>query len=182
MNSIRMIKVTVLVGNPKANSRTLRVATTLVEKVLRPGSYDLTVVDLALNTAEIFAWPSETMNALTVDVAASDLVIVASPTYKATYTGLLKSFLDRYPANGLRGTIAIPVMTGSDLTHSMGADVGLRPLLVELGASVPTRSLYFMASQMDHLDGVLQAWADDNAPALRVLDADTRADVVGARS
>ena len=168
-----MIKVTVLVGNPKANSRTLRVATALADKVLTPGSYDLTVIDLAMHTAEIFAWPSATLTSLTGDVAASDLVIVASPTYKATYTGLLKSFLDRYPANGLRGTVAIPVMTGSDLTHSMGADTGLRPLLVELGASVPTRSLYFLASQMDHLDEVLEAWAAENAPQLRVLHTES---------
>lgn len=168
-----MIKVTVLVGNPKANSRTLKVATSLAEKVLRPGSYELAVIDLAVHTGEIFAWPSATMNTLTGDVAASDLVIVASPTYKATYTGLLKAFLDRYPANGLRGTVAVPVMTGSDLTHAMGPDTGLRPLLVELGASVPTRSLYFMASQMDHLDEILEAWAIENAPQLRVLDAAT---------
>jgi FMN reductase len=164
-----MLKVTVLVGNPKPNSRTLRVAQTLVEKLLAPGTYELSVIDLADHTGQIFAWPSEEMTALSETVAASNLLVVASPTYKATYTGLLKSFLDRYPHNGLRGVTAIPVMTGADPTHSMGADVNLRPLLIELGASTPTKSLYFIASQMDHLDEIVATWAAENAAVLRLL-------------
>ncbi|MEV8610856.1 NAD(P)H-dependent oxidoreductase [Amycolatopsis sp. NPDC051373] len=64
------------------------------------------------HSAEIFAWPSEVMSALTERVAGSDLVVIASPTYKATYTGLVKAFLDRYAAGALAGVTAIPVMTG----------------------------------------------------------------------
>ncbi|WP_150306549.1 NADPH-dependent FMN reductase [Planctomonas psychrotolerans] len=164
-----MLKVAVLVGNPKPKSRTLRVATTVVEKLLAEGTYELSVIDLADHSAELFRWPSETMNELNELVATSNLVIVASPTYKATYTGLLKSFLDRYPHNGLRGVTAIPVMTGADATHSMGVDVNLRPLLVELGASVPTRGVYFIASQMDQLDALIEGWAEDNAGVLHLL-------------
>jgi FMN reductase len=164
-----MLKVAVLVGNPKPNSRTLRVATTVVEMLLPEDSYELTVIDLAEHSAELFTWPSESMNALGQTVASSDLLVVASPTYKATYTGLLKSFLDRYPHNGLRGVTAIPVMTGADLTHSMGVDVNLRPLLVELGASTPTKGLYFLASQMDQLDTIVRAWAEENAAVLHLL-------------
>src|ERR1700755_1925287 len=99
------VKVSVVVGNPKPQSRTLKVATTLVEHLLAPGSYDLTVIDLAEHEGEIFSWPSEKLAALNAQVAESDLVVFASPTYKATYTGLLKAFLDRYPANGLAGVV-----------------------------------------------------------------------------
>ncbi|HWH96881.1 MAG TPA: NAD(P)H-dependent oxidoreductase [Pseudolysinimonas sp.] len=164
-----MLKVSILVGNPKLNSRTLRVAETVVEKLLVEGSYDVSVIDLAGHSAQIFDWPSEHMAALNETVASSNLLVVASPTYKATYTGLLKAFLDRYPHNGLRGVTAIPVMTGADSTHSMGVDVNLRPLLIELGASVPTKGLYFIASQMDQLDEIVGAWAMENAAVLRLL-------------
>jgi len=71
---------------------------------------------------------------------------------KATFTGLLKAFLDRYPAGGLSGVTAIPVLTGADATHSMGADVHLAPLLMKLGAMVPGRGRYFVMSSMDQLD------------------------------
>ncbi|HAQ60277.1 MAG TPA: NADPH-dependent FMN reductase [Microbacterium sp.] len=149
------MKVAVVVGNPKPNSRTLKVAETLVEKLLTAGSYELTVIDLAEYSDEIFTWPSETMAALNAKVAGSDLAVFASPTYKATYTGLLKAFLDRYPANGLAGVTAIPVHTGGDLAHAMGPTVTLAPLLVELGAVVPGRGFYFVAGNMDHLDEIL---------------------------
>src|SRR3546814_15919934 len=87
------VKVSVVVGNPKPQSRTLKVATTLVERLLTPGSYDLTVIDLADYESEIFAWPSERMAALNAGVAERDLVVFASPTYKAPFTSLPKAFL-----------------------------------------------------------------------------------------
>jgi FMN reductase len=153
------VKVSVVVGNPKPQSRTLKVATTLVEQLLDPGSYDLTVIDLAEHESEIFSWPSEKMADLNARVAESDLAVFASPTYKATYTGLLKAFLDRYPANGLAGVVALPVLTGADLTHSMGPTVNLAPLLAELGAIVPGRGFYFVSSQMDRLEELVGAAA-----------------------
>jgi FMN reductase len=154
----------VKLGAPK--SRTLKVAETLVEQLLEPGSYDLEVIDLAEHTAEIFAWPSEEMAALNARVAESDLAVFASPTYKATYTGLLKAFLDRYPANGLSGVTAIPVLTGADQTHSMGPTVNLAPLLVELGAVVPGRGFYFVAGQMDQVADIVAAAAVEYAANL----------------
>lgn len=153
------VKVAVVVGNPKPQSRTLRVATTLVEHLLDPGSFETTVIDLADHESEIFSWPSEKMASLNALVAESDLAVFASPTYKATYTGLLKAFLDRYPANGLAGVVGLPVLTGADLTHSMGPTVNLAPLLAELGAIVPGRGFYFVSSQMDRLDELVDAAA-----------------------
>jgi FMN reductase len=160
------LRVTIVVGNPKPKSRTLRVAEILVEQLLEPGSYDLEVIDLAEHTAEIFAWPSEEMAALNTRVAESALAVFASPTYKATYTGLLKAFLDRYPANGLSGVTAIPVLTGADQTHSMGSTVNLAPLLVELGAVVPGRGFYFVAGQMNQVDDIVAEAAAEYAANL----------------
>jgi FMN reductase len=172
------MQIAVVVGNPKPRSRTLAIATAVAQSAgaLLGGEVTLEV-DLALFTDEIFKWPSDEMSRLNDSVASSDLVIVASPTYKATYTGLLKSFLDRYPSNGLSGVTAIPVMTGASALHAMSIDTGLRPLLVELGASVPTRGLYFVMSQMPELEQVIASWVDENlapggliAPTARPTD------------
>jgi FMN reductase len=164
-----MLNVVVLCGNPKADSRTLRLGEAVAAAVVAEHDHELTVIDLALHTGSIFAWPSDEMAELSRIVAESDLLVVASPTYKATYTGLLKSFLDRYSANGLAGVVAIPVMTGAAATHSMAPETGLRPLLVELGASAPTRSLYFITAHMDQLEQAVETWADDNARVLQSL-------------
>ncbi|MGW4130930.1 NADPH-dependent FMN reductase [Amycolatopsis japonica] len=175
-----MLKITVVIGNPKPRSRTAQIATTLVDKLFKPGSYTLRVIDLADHVDHVFTWPSEEMAALNNEAAESDLIVVASPTYKATYTGLLKAFLDRYPHLGLSGVVAIPVMTGADLRHAMGAEVHLRPLLVELGAIVPAPGLYFVTSQMDRMPEIVAEWAvrvksrlESHLPAtLGGLDAD----------
>lgn len=161
------LRISIVVGNPKPRSRTLKVAETLAEKLFGPAARRAEVIDLADYRSEVLQWPSETMDELNAKVAASDFVIFASPTYKATYTGLLKVFLDRYPANGLSGVTAIPLLTGADQMHAMGPTVNLAPLLVELGAIVPGRGLYFVIGQMDRMDEVLQAAADQYAEALR---------------
>ena len=91
-------------------------------------------------------------------VLAADALVFASPTYKATYTGLLKVFLDRIAGGALGGTPAVPVMTGGAPNHSLSVDVHLRPLLLELGASCPTPALYVVEAQLPELEAVIDAW------------------------
>ena len=62
--------------------------------------------------------------------------MVASPTYKATYTGLLKLFLDRFATDGLRG-VAVPLMLGAGPGHALAPELTLRPVLTEIGGLVP---------------------------------------------
>jgi FMN reductase len=153
------LDLTVVVGNPKPDSRTFLIATELGERLADLyGAQAITSIDLALHADELFVWPSPKMAELNDVVAASDIVVVASPTYKATYTGMLKAFLDRYPNNGLSGVTAIPLMTAGSPMHAMAPEIGLRPLLVELGASVPTQSFFMLMSQMDELADVLDRW------------------------
>ena len=83
---------------------------------------------------------------------------MASPTYKATYTGLLKLFFDRYGNRALEGRLAVPVMTGASPVHALAPEAHLRPLLVELGAALPTRALYVTEPEMVDLAPSLDAW------------------------
>ncbi|MGH3247594.1 MAG: NADPH-dependent FMN reductase [Trebonia sp.] len=124
------------------------------------------VIDLAEHTGSVFDWGSETMRDLTAEVAQCRLLVVASPTYKATYTGLLKSFLDRYGNDGLRGVVAVPVMVGAAPIHALAPEVYLRPLLVELGATVPARALYVMEPDIARLPEVVGKWAAAARPLI----------------
>jgi FMN reductase len=168
-----VVSVAVVVGNPKAGSRTLRVATTAAAALTRPPDSPpasppvALVVDLAEVAGELFDPASVKVQGLLADVASSDLVVVASPTYKATYTGLLKSFLDRYGSGGLAGTVGVAVMTGAAPIHALAPEVHLRPLLVELGATVPSRALYVTEDQFEDLDAVIAAWAADARPLIK---------------
>lgn len=161
------MQLSIVVGNPKPKSRTLLIVETVAAQVARATGAEIArTIDLCDYAEDLFRWPDERLDALTAAVADSDYVVFGSPTYKAAYTGLLKAFLDRYPNNGLAGVTAIPVMTGGSAHHAMAVDTALRPLLVELGASVPTRGLYFIVSQINEMTAVVDQWAAENLPAL----------------
>ena len=129
-------RTAVVVGNPKPGSRTLAAAPRRPRADRRRAGPGGRPGDLGAGAARL-AGPA--VAALVDEVGAADLVVVASPTYKATYTGLLKLFLDRFAGGtGLRG-VAVPLMLGAGPGHALAPELHLRPLLVELGASVPTR-------------------------------------------
>lgn len=67
-------------------------------------------------------------------VEAADLVLVATPIYKAAYSGLLKLFLDLLPPDALRGKTVLPLATGGSPGHLLALDYALKPVLSTLGA------------------------------------------------
>jgi FMN reductase len=100
---------------------------------------------------------------------SSDVLVVASPTYKATYTGLLKAYFDRFGTNALAGVVAVPMMMGGAPIHFLAVDAHLTPLLQEIGASCPTRGLFILESELDDLAGVVERWQAGNASVLTRL-------------
>jgi FMN reductase len=136
----------VVVGNPKPQSRTLAAATRVTRELT--GEPDL-VVDLATLGPALLDWSDPTVTDLVKQVGDADLTVFASPTYKATYTGLLKLFLDRFAGGtGLSG-LAVPLMLGGSPAHALTVELTLRPVLTELGGTVPGRGLYLVDSQYD---------------------------------
>jgi FMN reductase len=67
-------------------------------------------------------------------VAQADLVIVATPIYKAAYSGLLKVFLDLLPQDALRGKTVLPLASGGSSGHLLALEYTLKPVLSALGA------------------------------------------------
>jgi FMN reductase len=163
-----MTTIAVVTGNPKPASRThsvaLAVAGTLAERLARDASR--LVIDLAEYAPRLFDWADEELTGLTAQVAAADVAIFASPTYKASYTGLLKAFLDRYGGNGLAGVTAVPVMTGGWPGHLLAVEVHLRPVLVELGATVPARGLYVTEPELADIGKAVTTWAEIAVPLI----------------
>jgi FMN reductase len=141
------MKVTVIVGNPKPASRTLTAATGLAQRLTgRPAD---NVIDVVTLGPGLLGWGDEAVNEAVSTAIASDVLIVASPTYKATYTGLLKLFLDAFSGGALAGVTAFPVMLGAGPGHAMAPDYLLKPVLVELGATCPMRGLYLLDSDTE---------------------------------
>ena len=136
---------TVVAGNPKPGSRTLDAATRLAESLT--GSAPDHVVDVIELGPGLLGWGDEKVKAAVETVASADLVVFASPTFKATDTGVLKLFLDQFATgDGLRDVTAVPLMLGAGPAHAMAPDLLLKPVLVELGAVCPVPGLYLIDS------------------------------------
>ncbi len=163
-----MTTIAVVTGNPKPQSRTHSVALAVAGAIAAAlgTKADRLEIDLAEHAAALFDWSDPALTKLTAEVAAADVAIFASPTYKASYTGMLKAFLDRYGSNGLAGVTAVPVMTGGWPGHLLAVEVHLRPVLVELGATVPARGLYVTEPELAELDAAVARWSATATPLI----------------
>ena len=138
------MKTVVVVGNPKPNSRTRDAAVRL--SALLGGAYPEVIEVSELGTG-LLGWGDATVKAAVKEVAGAHFAVFASPTFKATYSGLLKLFLDQFDTGeGLRGVTAVPLMLGAGATHALAPDLLLRPVLAELGATTPAPGLYQLDS------------------------------------
>ncbi|MGP3911681.1 NADPH-dependent FMN reductase [Nonomuraea sp. 10N515B] len=136
------MNIVTLIGNPREGSRTRTVAIAAAEAIAArigaAGPHE--VVDLsALGPHLLSPGASPGVEVALELVAQSSVLVVASPTYKGAYTGLLKSFLDRLPRDGLAGKAALPLLVMGGPKHALAVEVHLRPLLVELAPPCPHR-------------------------------------------
>jgi len=138
------MRAVAVVGNPKPASRTADAAQRLARAL---GADEVELIDVVEFGGKLIGWGDPDVAAAVATVQASDLAIFASPTYKASYTGLLKLFLDQFPsATGLAGVTAVPLMLGAGPAHALAPELLLKPVLVELGAITPAPGLYQLDS------------------------------------
>lgn len=163
------MRFVVIVGNPRPASRTLTVAASAAGAVARaaglPDRY-LTIDLCVLARHLLLPEPSPAVEDALDQVTGADLLLVVSPTYQGTYTGLLKVFLDRVPHRALGRAVALPLMLMASVEYAPAVDAYLRPLLAELGAAVPVPGLAVLESDLGRLDSVLDPWADQAAELL----------------
>lgn len=81
-------------------------------------------------------------------VAAAEAIVVATPVYKAAYTGLLKLFLDLLPQDGLAGKLVLPLATGGSQSHMLVLDYALRPVLSSMSARFILPGIYATSEQV----------------------------------
>ncbi len=144
------MRTSVIVGNPKRASRTLQAATIVATRLT--GVAPVVTIDLVTLGADLLTPGAESVRRATETILGTDLVVVASPTYKASFTGILKLFFDQLGPDSLAGIVAVPLMLGGDWRHRLAPEVFLKPVLSELGASTPTRALFLLDSEYEESD------------------------------
>jgi FMN reductase len=130
-----MATIVVLSGSPSASSRTAALTEHLAGRLEQLGHQTMLVRvrDLPAQ-ALIGADATDPEIAKVVQaIQAADGLLVASPIYKAAYTGVLKSLLDLLPHMAFAGKVVLPLLTGAGQVHSLALDYALRPVLSSLG-------------------------------------------------
>lgn len=173
--------VVVLVGNPRPGSRTRRLAEAVTEALLQRRGVPADryrVLELAEIVGVSFgpepAYGVRDGSDPFAAVRAARLLVVATPTYKGSYTGLLKVFLDRFGHRELSGATAVPVAVAASPAHARASASALRDVLTELGAAVPAPPLAVLESELTEGSapgealgrGIAARWADQHAEAV----------------
>lgn len=84
-------------------------------------------------------------------IATADAVVLATPVYRGSLTGVLKNLLDHVPVEALRGTPTGIAAMGGSLHHHLGAERHLRDILAFFGAVVAPTAVYVTSA--DFTDG-----------------------------
>ena len=138
-------------GSPSATSSS-RILVAGVLELLAERGWATELIDLSALPAEALLARSEHMevsDALGL-VERARVLVIGTPVYRATYTGLLKTFFDLMPTDFLAGKVAVLIATGAAAGHLLAIDHGLRPLVASLGGLSAATSIY--ATKQDFAD------------------------------
>ncbi|GMA40739.1 CE1759 family FMN reductase [Mobilicoccus caccae] len=137
----------------------------------------------AVVDALLTGFPTGALRDALHDVTSADALVVVTPTFQASYSGLFKSFMDLVEEGTLRGMPVILGATGGTERHSLVIEHALRPLFSHLRAAPVATGVYAATSDFgegsDALEVRVSRAAEDLADL--VLGRAARVDA-GARA
>jgi FMN reductase len=173
-----MASVVTITGSPSHPSRTAALVLHVADQ-LRARGFELESINVRdlpgreLLTAQV----ADPVIATAIrHIERADAVVVATPIYKAAYSGALKAFLDLLPQFALAGKVVLPLATGGTLAHVLALDYALRPVLASLGAQHIVNGLFILDKTLTLSEGGVTVDADV-APRLAAIVDDFVASV-----
>ncbi|MES2832609.1 MAG: NADPH-dependent FMN reductase [Pseudomonadota bacterium] len=142
--------ILLLAGSPSIPSRSTRLMHYAGEKLALLGHryQRLQVRDLPTTALLHAEFGNAELISAQAWVAQAQAVVIATPIYKAAYSGVLKAFLDLLPQDGLKGKLVLPLATGGSQSHMLAIDYALRPVLTTLGARHVLPGIYATDAQV----------------------------------
>lgn len=173
--------VVVLVGNPVGGSRTSAVARRVAEGLLPDARECVEVVELADYGAGILSPEDDRVFRAHETIASARILVVGTPVYKASFTGMLKVFLEDLEPTALESTVVVPVVLSASSAHGALADLQLRIVLEAVGALLPVPSFVLEEHHLDHLPQYADAWRERFAPVVTAVAGALHPEGVGVR-
>lgn len=149
-----MTRILAISGSPSHPSRTLSIVE-YAALLLQQENVQVDILSVRNFPAEdlVFGrYDSPTLEPVKAQIENADGLIIATPIYKAAYTGVLKTFLDLLPQKVLYGKVILPIATGGTIAHLLAIDYALKPVLSELGARHLLGGVYAVDKQIQRQD------------------------------
>lgn len=127
------VSVVAISGSPRAPSKSKTLAELMLAALERSGC-STSMIDVADLPADalLARAPSPEIDAANAALAEAQIVVAATPTYRALYTGAMKCLFDLMPPYYLAGKICVPIQTAASPAHFLAIDYGFRPLFASL--------------------------------------------------
>jgi len=129
----KKVKVVAVSGGLQRPSRTLTLVEALIDALGERASIETRLIELGEVGPKLAGvlYPSQLPADVRDDIAAieaADFLIVASPVYRASFTGLFKHLFDFVDHNALNDVPVLLAATGGSDRHALVIDHQLRPL------------------------------------------------------
>ncbi|MBB3102365.1 NADPH-dependent FMN reductase [Azomonas macrocytogenes] len=89
-------------------------------------------------------------------ITRADGLLIATPVYKAAYSGALKTVLDLLPERALEHKVVLPIATAGSSTHMLALDYSLKPVLSALKAQEIFSGVFAEDSQIEQVDQAIR--------------------------
>lgn len=158
-----MHKILTIAGSPSQKSRSssvLEISRVILERKGMNVSC-LSVKDVPPEDLVFANFESEALKQAQDMIEQAQAIIIGTPVYKASYTGVLKALLDLMPQYAFSGKTILPIATGGTITHLLSIDYAMKPLFGVLGATHILRGVFILDSQMQRDEGGKLTLDDD---------------------
>jgi FMN reductase len=164
--------IVVVSGNPRPHSRTLHLAEEVGGALAsRVGLAAPRVIDVSELGVRLLQAGDGAVAEAVAALRRASVLVVATPTYKGSYTGVLKVLLDQLPSGGLQDIAAVTVVTAGVQDQADAATRHLRGLLAELGAVPVDPGLAVVEAELANAGAAAAQYVDGIAAAFTAAEA-----------
>lgn len=149
-----MSKIAIISGSPNNRSRVNGVIQYAELKLEQQGC-EVTIIDVySLPPADLMHanFNSKPILSAHAKVEEATGIIIASPVYKTTYTGILKAYVDLLPQKAFKDKIAAAYFVGGTLSNLLSIDYALKPLLASMGTKSFAENVFAIDSQIERIE------------------------------
>ncbi len=165
------MSILLIAGSPSQQSRSAALLDVVVERLDQRHTFvdRLHLRDLSPQALLLANTGHPSVARAVAQVEKADALVVATPVYKAAYSGVLKVFLDLLPQTALKGKAVLPLATGGSPHHMLALDYALRPVLQSLSARHILPGVYATDAQVPRGEDGRYGVVDDIQ--VRIADA-----------